>query len=375
MANATSSPMYQKIKADILSQIESNILMPGDRLPTEYQLMEQYHVSRITISKALNELKSEGVIERFPQKGSFVAQPSSALINEVNDRADVKASDDSITEIACILPTITDLFSISMINGILSVFPENKYLCHIFQSHNPQRENYLLKRCLELKLSGIALFPQDQPFFSEDLLRMQLQKYPLVLLDRHLPRLDTSYVIADNKAAGMLCIRHLQELGHQRIAFVTATGRDTFSVKYRIEGIFAAAAELNMPESSIHIIENLKFRSKTERYVDMLRKVIKEDRVTAFIAGESGICSYLFNAFNALSLKMPGDVSLLSFDKPIIDNKASDFFTQINQSEYLMGKEAGKILRRRIEEHDMNVYHKVIVPTLEVHQSTGVTVL
>ena len=48
-----------------------------------------------------------------------------------------------------------------------------------------------------------------------------------------------------------------------------------------------------------------------------------------------------------------------------------DFFTYINQSEYLMGKEAGNILRRRLEHRDMNVYHKIITPTLEVHGSTG----
>ena len=66
MANLMNQPMYQRIKEDILHQIKTNLLSPGDRLPTEYQLMDHYQVSRITVSKALSELKSEGVIEPRP---------------------------------------------------------------------------------------------------------------------------------------------------------------------------------------------------------------------------------------------------------------------------------------------------------------------
>ena len=76
-----------------------------------------------------------------------------------------------------------------------------------------------------------------------------------------------------------------------------------------------------------------------------------------------------------MNMKVPGDLSLLSFDKPLTEVKNPDFFTHINQSEFLMGKEAGNILLRRLEQRDMNVYHKIIAPTLEVHYSTGAVVL
>lgn len=380
MANFSNQPMYQRIKEDILRQIESHTLSPGDRIPTERQLMEQYDVSRITISKALNELKNEGIVERFPNRGTFVSQtnPLPSLVSEASEpRAPESAEPDNglLPEVACIIPSVTDLFSLSMINGVISAFPENDYICHIFQSHNPQIENYLMKRCLETNTAGIVLFPQDQPFFSNELLFMQLQKYPLVLLDRYLPRLDTSYVIADNQKAGALCIKHLHELGHQRFAFVTSSGHDTFSIKYRIEGIYSAAEQLNIPESSVHIIEHFMYMEKGASYDELIKKLLKEEKVTGFIAAESGVCAYLYDRFNALKINVPGSVSLVSFDKPLTEVKNPDFFTHINQSEYLMGKEAGMILRRRIEQNDMNVYHKVIAPTLEIHHSTGTAVL
>lgn len=377
MTDMPGLPMYLKIKKDIMQQIKDNLLLPGDRLPTEFQLMEQYQVSRITVSKALSELKNEGYVERFPNKGTFVTQtaPVVSLVSEAAVPERAGDPPDVLPEIACILPTICDLFSLSMLNGALSVFSSEKYLCHIFRSQNPRMENYLLRRCLDTNISGIILFPQDQPFFSNELLSIQLQKYPLVLLDRYLPRLDTSYVIADNRAAGELCVDHLNDLGHQRIAFVTATRRDTFSVKYRIAGLYAAAERRGMPENAIHVAECFDQGKTLAHYQETFRRLVIENRVTAFIASECGVCTYLYRLFSSMNLKVPGDISLISFDKPLTEVKNPDFFTHINQSEFLMGKEAGNILLRRLEQRDMNVYHKIIAPTLEVHYSTGAVVL
>lgn len=216
----TNQPLYQQLMEDVRSQIENSLLLPGDKLPTEREFMQKYNVSRITVSKALNELKAEGLITRFPNKGSFVARSASPLaaaaqvpleapsvLLPASASAQLPAvpegstSDTAFTEIACILPSISDQFSLSMVNGILSAFPMDSYICHLFQSFNPSLENRLLQKCIDTGISGIVLFPQDQPFFSEQLLYLLLQKYPLVLIDRNLPRLDTSYVFGDKKPA------------------------------------------------------------------------------------------------------------------------------------------------------------------------------
>ena len=73
----TNQPLYQQLMEDVRSQIENSLLLPGDKLPTEREFMQKYNVSRITVSKALNELKAEGLITRFPNKGSFVARSAS----------------------------------------------------------------------------------------------------------------------------------------------------------------------------------------------------------------------------------------------------------------------------------------------------------
>ncbi|MFS8664545.1 MAG: GntR family transcriptional regulator, partial [Limnochordales bacterium] len=56
-------------------QIESGQLPPHTRLPSEAELQERYGVSRMTVRLAMGALVNEGLVYRYPGKGSFVAPP------------------------------------------------------------------------------------------------------------------------------------------------------------------------------------------------------------------------------------------------------------------------------------------------------------
>ena len=53
-------PLYQKIYNDIREKIKSGALPLGTKVPTEFELMEQYSESRITTARALKELANSG---------------------------------------------------------------------------------------------------------------------------------------------------------------------------------------------------------------------------------------------------------------------------------------------------------------------------
>jgi DNA-binding GntR family transcriptional regulator len=71
----SSTPLYEQVKALIRRHILVNELPPQTLLPTEDQLIKQLGVSRATVIKALNELATEGVIQRIQGKGTLVASP------------------------------------------------------------------------------------------------------------------------------------------------------------------------------------------------------------------------------------------------------------------------------------------------------------
>lgn len=57
--------------------INSHTLSPGDKLPSERELCEQFGVSRAVVREALSQLKSEGLVISHKGKGVFVSERGS----------------------------------------------------------------------------------------------------------------------------------------------------------------------------------------------------------------------------------------------------------------------------------------------------------
>lgn len=68
-------PLHERIRTDMQQRILSGALAPGDRIPTELELMAVYACARMTVNKALSELATAGLIDRRKRAGSFVAAP------------------------------------------------------------------------------------------------------------------------------------------------------------------------------------------------------------------------------------------------------------------------------------------------------------
>lgn len=69
-------PAYYQLKRLIKEQIQNGQLQPGDKVPTEAELCEQYNLSRTPVRQALQELVFEGLLTRTQGRGTFVAQVS-----------------------------------------------------------------------------------------------------------------------------------------------------------------------------------------------------------------------------------------------------------------------------------------------------------
>ncbi len=70
----TSIPLYVRIESLIRNRILNGQLEPGEKLPTEDELIKQFGVSQITIRNSLAGLEREGLIVRNRAKGTFVAE-------------------------------------------------------------------------------------------------------------------------------------------------------------------------------------------------------------------------------------------------------------------------------------------------------------
>nr|WP_244975667.1 GntR family transcriptional regulator [Mycobacterium kubicae] len=67
-------PLHRQLFLVLHDEIDRGVLAPGDALPTEAALGEQFGVSRITVRRALADLAELGYIERRQGVGSFVRE-------------------------------------------------------------------------------------------------------------------------------------------------------------------------------------------------------------------------------------------------------------------------------------------------------------
>jgi len=69
-----AQPLYAQVKALIMQRLIANRWRPGEMLPSEFQLADEFGVSQGTVRKALDALAAENVVVRRQGRGTFVAE-------------------------------------------------------------------------------------------------------------------------------------------------------------------------------------------------------------------------------------------------------------------------------------------------------------
>ena len=76
-----------EVEKQLRASVNAGIYQPGDKLPSERELVEQFEVSRVTIRDALKSLQSLGLIsiKRGIKAGAYVSEPSPQPITQSID--------------------------------------------------------------------------------------------------------------------------------------------------------------------------------------------------------------------------------------------------------------------------------------------------
>lgn len=87
--HASPLPLYHQLKEELRRFIHSGHLAPHAAIPSEPELVANYHVSRATVRQALNELVQEGLLYREHGRGTFVREqrvlPTSSAFTSLSE--------------------------------------------------------------------------------------------------------------------------------------------------------------------------------------------------------------------------------------------------------------------------------------------------
>ena len=224
-----TKPKYEIIKEALLARIHAGDFSFDESFCTEKMLSDQYHVSRITAKRAIEDLEQQGILYRKRGVGSFVSRSLSP---------DSKATD-TPKMISLLLPFATTQGNISEAIGSLSaVLAECGYFLsiHVTGSSSP-KERTTLELLRSQNIAALVYYPKRDNIHLEKLNDFMFSGCPIVIVDKQTDCPYLNNVVCDNYDGGRQAARHLLGQGHRNIAFFTAAPlSETSSVRDRFAG-------------------------------------------------------------------------------------------------------------------------------------------
>ena len=256
--------LYERLRAYLLDEIRAGRFAPGDRIPSELALAEQFNVSRITSKKALETLEQDGLIVRFRGKGSFVADGRGGMVTPVatpngNESGQLTTRKTlTVPTIGFILPNMSDVFGTRMLSAVEERCSDLGYSLVIKRTTGQREiEDAAISRFVELGVRGLIVFPIHGEFYNDALLRIVLDGFPVVLVDRYLKGIAVNSVGTDNyEACQRLTNMHIAN-GHRHIGFFSLPPERTSSIEDRRRGFGAALRDADLPYDRSNLAMNL----------------------------------------------------------------------------------------------------------------------
>ncbi|REJ12770.1 MAG: GntR family transcriptional regulator [Paenibacillaceae bacterium] len=383
--NSDRQPLYMKIQDHFKQLILKGELKENDKIPSEKELMEQFDVSRITVANALIQLAKDGWIYRIPGRGSFVSgHIDKRLLSQAAARPEFGTgswpSSDSDRQVSTkviglIMPVLVDYFALRLIHGINRVIGDSPYRLQIVQTFNSiEREKEAIADFIEKGAAGLIIFPSDAETYNEDILELKLNGYPFVLVDRYFQGVETNVVHSDGFLGGKLAVDYLWSLGHRDIAICSDSPLSTITVEDRINGYLEELKNKKAMINSALILTDFTVDYEGVDTRHPLYRFIKNRMATAYITLNGRLGLHIHAICRQIGLRVPEDVSILTFDDPSPELEQFGFFSHISQSEHEMGEKAARILLDLLESPltPEPKYHKIVLePVLVKRRSTG----
>ncbi len=353
--------LYEKIYRYIRGEIESGRMEPGSRIPTERELTKQFGVSRITTSRALSMLTAEGYLNRRPGVGTFVGEPmSSRGAGALHDIPSPRAESEerslllSSDPVGFIIPWLKHTFGPVLVASVEKALHDTKQpLCVACSYGSQQIEQEAIGRLVSAGATGLIIFPVNGALYNSEIVRLHVDNFPIVLVDKRLPGLPLPSVSTDNVNAAKVLTEHLLELGHRHIAFYSPGIDSTSTLVDRYEGYCLALSEANVTVNPDLCVASRRVTSEDENYdlaqVRGFEEFLKmHPEVTAVLATDDELAEYCLLAAVKSGKRVPDDLSIACFDGPQKPTGLGTF-TCMMQDEERMGEEAVRVLRDIME--------------------------
>jgi GntR family transcriptional regulator, arabinose operon transcriptional repressor len=301
-----SVPKHEQVYRALEREIHAGRWKPGDRLPSEAELVRRFGVSRITAGRAMRDLRAAGLVERRAGSGTYLrARHVSA------DR----------TSFGLLIPDLgeTEIFE-PICQGMMEspLAREHALVWGNVAAAGSKEERAwrLCRQYIDRGVAGVFFAPLELVPGKDEVNRriadaLDEARIPIVLLDRTVTpypeRGRHDLVGIDNRRAGYLMTEHLFRQGCQRVAFVAmqhaAATVDARQLGYR-EAVYQydGAADRGL-------IQRLDPAAATE-----VKALLESQRPDGIVCANDRTAARLMHTLLQLGYTLPDHVRIVGID-------------------------------------------------------------
>jgi DNA-binding LacI/PurR family transcriptional regulator len=271
----------------------------------------------ITVKKALSMLKDEGMLQRIPGVGTFVKVRNPVLEETVESYIASAGK-----KIGLVMEHVSSAFGLDLLYKIDRIAEEKGYkVIPRFSYYNRDKETEEIDFLVKSQIEGLIVMPCHGVYYNPKILKLILEGFPVVVIDKKLEGISVPSVRTDNKQAIKTLVQHLYEQGCTKLSFFSSEIVGTSSLQERKSGFYEAAAEFSlttMPECTLVFDENIYQHSPKEENVEKAVEYFESNKgeLDGIVCAEYSLMAAIAEASKRTNAKVGEAIKICCVDGP-----------------------------------------------------------
>lgn len=292
----TSEFIYKQLEEDLRESILKGNLDFSSPIKSEFQLCEDYKISRKSVRKALENLTADGLLKKIQGKGTFPVAPQKRIHALSPAKLKIQLSAPGFY-------MSTDEYTEEIIAAISDRALKEKHTIEYSD------ENVNIDDCRNEGINGI-IFIRPAPEIQEKISSFNEAGIPVIFINSSAP--NAYSIVSDTEAELEETISLLNLLGHKKIAFLNVPYKNYISL-HRRDAFFKAAEKFEL-----HDPESMYAETTRDNILKVLHELFHNEAPTALITGGHHLMGGVLNFCRKYKLNLPDDLSLISINDSCI---------------------------------------------------------
>ena len=307
------------------------------------QIALALQVSISTVSKALNDSYeiSDDTKKRIQEYAKLHKYKPNTLALSLQNK--------KTKTIGIILPNILNYYFARVLRGIEKVTTEKGYnIITCITNESFKKEVDTMEMLSNGTIDGfIACISEETLRIGnfEHFNRILEEGTPIVLYDRVHANINCDKVVTDNVKSGYKATRFLMKSGCENIALISIDEEINIG-QFSVNGYLKALTKYEVP-----VNENLIIRLEDETHLkERINEMLDNNKVDGMLIIDEVSGAVATQVLNARGIKVPEDISIVSFTNGILSRYTIPPLTAVNRFAHTTGEIAANRLIDKIEE-------------------------